>query len=87
MPSVEPNTGLELITCNQDLSWDQESDAQPAEPPGAPVMLFFQWGPCRYNQFRRGRAGGGENVSEPPPCAPTHVPAACPQEPRVCGSG
>ena len=37
--SAEPNRGLELLQPrDHDLSPNQESDAQPTEPPGAPIV-------------------------------------------------
>ena len=39
---LEPSTGLELTTCDQDLSWVQESDAQPAETPRCPHDSYFR---------------------------------------------
>lgn len=40
MPSVEPTVGLNSWPPGQDIR-DQESDAKPTEPPGAPPALLL----------------------------------------------
>ena len=41
MPSVEPNAELKFWPWDGDLSWEQKSDAQPAEPPRHPKLLIL----------------------------------------------